>query len=171
MKKPTEVLSEEHKEILKVIDALIRECASLRAGKPLDNVFFGRTIDFIRNFADKFHHAKEEDILFVELSKVEMHCSPMQQMVYEHDLGRGFVKGMEEGLRENNKPKVIENSMQYAQLLQQHIFKEDNILYPMADEALSDEMQISILQQFSKAGSKETEEKYRAIASELSRAI
>ncbi|MEK6816956.1 MAG: hemerythrin domain-containing protein, partial [Nanoarchaeota archaeon] len=66
--KATEILSEEHRHILKVIDAIEEECKALEAGKSLDKKFFLDAIDFIRNYADKFHHAKEEDILFEELN-------------------------------------------------------------------------------------------------------
>src|SRR3989344_6473793 len=105
MQEPTKILSEEHQFILKVIGALNRECDALEKGKGIDKNFFERAIDFIRNYADKFHHAKEEDILFKELCKddVNMHCNPTEQMLYEHDLGRNFVKGMSYGIKENNR--------------------------------------------------------------------
>ena len=60
--KPTTILSEEHKHILSVIDALSKERKNLESGKELDKDFFSKAIDFIKNYADKFHHAKEEDI-------------------------------------------------------------------------------------------------------------
>mgnify|MGYP001594869718 CR=1 FL=1 len=173
MKKPTEILSEEHQYILKVIGALNRECDAIDNGKNIDKNFFERAIDFIRNYADKFHHAKEEDILFKELCRddVKMHCNPTEQMLYEHDLGRNFVKGMESALKENNKSKLIENARGYAQLLQDHIYKEDNILYPMADEALNDKKQKSMLEKFKQAESKRfskgTKENYLSIANEF----
>lgn len=146
----TRILSDEHQNILKLINALVKECDILELGGDLDKTFFTKAIDFIRNYADKFHHAKEENVLFVELCKdtVQMHCNPIQQMLYEHDLGRNFVKNMEEGLKENNKKGVIENARGYAQLLQEHVYKEDNILYPMADEALNQETQKLILDKF-----------------------
>lgn len=171
--KPTKILSDEHQNILRVIDALIKECSSLETGKGLDKGFFEKAIDFIRNYADKFHHAKEEDILFVELCKdaVEMHCNPTQQMLHEHDLGRNFVKGIEQALKENNKTKVIENTKGYAQLLQEHIYKEDNILYPMADEALNQQIQKDILEKFKQAEhekfKKGTQERYLSIVKEF----
>ncbi|MBI2053788.1 MAG: hemerythrin domain-containing protein [Candidatus Staskawiczbacteria bacterium] len=178
MKKPTTILSEEHQHILKVLSALSRECDNLKSGgSKLNKEFFSKAIDFIRNYADKFHHVKEEDILFKELSKdtVEMHCNPMDQMLYEHDLGRGFVSLMEEGMKENNKEKVLENAYNYVQLLQGHIFKEDNILYPMADEALSEASQKSILELFSKAEKEKFQEgaraKYLLLADELQKMI
>src|SRR3989338_6823399 len=148
--KQTKILSEEHKNIIKIIGALNKECDSLESGKQLDKEFFKKAVDFIKNYADKFHHAKEEDILFKEFNKSQSHCNPTEQMLYEHDLGRNFVKGMEQALKENNKEKLMENARVYSQLLQEHIYKEDNILYPMADEALNEKTQKSILEKFKK---------------------
>lgn len=173
--KPTEILSEEHKYILKIANALTKECNSLDSGKKLDKTFFETAIDFIKNYADKFHHAKEEDILFKEFDKCTeegcVQCNPTQQMLYEHDLGRGFVKGMAEGLKANDKTKVAENARGYAQLIQEHIFKEDNILYPMAEQALNESMQKEILKKFEQAESKKfakgMSEKYEGIADEF----
>src|SRR3989338_5741271 len=159
MNTPTKILSSEHQNILKVISVVIKECDALEAGKDLDKTFFMKAIDFIRNYADKFHHAKEEDVLFVELCKdsAQMHCNPTPQMLFEHDLGRNFVKNMEEGLEENNGKKVVDNARGYAQMIQEHIFKEDSILYPMADEALDAAVQASMLDKF-----KEVETKFSA---------
>lgn len=147
---PTQILSSEHQNILKIVDALVKECEDLESGKELDKKFFVKAIDFIRNYADKFHHAKEEDILFAELCKdtAQMRCNPIPQMLFEHDLGRNFIKNMEDGLNENDNKKVMENARGYAQLIREHIFKEDNILYPMIDEALNTEIQKSISDKF-----------------------
>jgi len=139
MEKALKILSEEHKNILKMVDALVMKCNAIESGKELDTGFFKKAVGFIKNYADKFHHAKEENILFAELCKddVQMHCNPTQQMMYEHDVGRKFVKELEKGVEEKNKDKIIQNAKGYAQLLQEHVFKEDNILYPMANDALS----------------------------------
>ncbi len=143
MNAPTEILADEHKNIIIVIDALDRECDALVSGKELDKNFIEKAIDFFRNYADKFHHAKEEEILFKELRRNsdKIDCEPTVQMEYEHELGRNFIKQMEEGLNENNKRKLVENARRYIQLLQEHIFKEDNILFPMADSALDNKAQ------------------------------
>ncbi|NLP59286.1 hemerythrin domain-containing protein [Lutibacter sp. B1] len=140
MKNITQILSDEHQTILNVIDAVNSECSELENGKTLDVGFFQKTIDFIKNYADKFHHAKEEDILFkAMLANVEhLHCNPIPVMLHEHDEGRTFVRGMEEAISENNISKIIENARGYGMLLRDHIYKEDNVLYPMAEEALSD---------------------------------
>jgi hemerythrin-like domain-containing protein len=153
MSKSTKILSDEHKNILKVVDLLEKECDSLNQ-KPIDRDFFEKVIDFIRNYADKFHHAKEENILFKEFCKSaengELHCNPVDQMLMEHDMGREFVKGMEIGLNKNDKEELGRNAKGYIGLIREHIFKEDNILYPMADESLSKSVQDSMEKEFKK---------------------
>ena len=154
-------MSDEHKNILKVIGAVSKQCEGIDSGQEIDKDFFAKAVGFIRNYADKFHHAKEEDILFMELNKdgVLEHCNPIGQMLHEHDLGRGFVKGLSEAVEKGDKAEAVKNARGYCELLQEHIFKEDNILYPMADEALKEEIQKDILGKFAKMPEVKFEEK------------
>jgi hemerythrin-like domain-containing protein len=167
----TEKLSEEHKDILKVIGAVGRECEALGAGAEIDADFFAKAIDFIRNYADKYHHAKEEDILFEELGRpdVQMHCDPTQQMLREHEMGRDFVRGLEAGVEAGSQIETLKNALGYGELLQQHIYKEDNILYPMAEQALSEERSREIAARFAEVDAKfaAENEKYLAIVAEF----
>lgn len=159
MKKAIKILSNEHKNILKMIDILLKECQEIELGKKVNKDFFKKGIDFVKIYVDKFHHSKEEDILFIELCKNEtqMHCNPVQQMLYEHNLGRDFIKNLEKSLEKNNKNKIIENTKGYCQLLQEHIFKEDNILYPMAENILNSKIKKDIVNKFLKL-----EDKFKA---------
>ena len=149
----SKILSGEHENILKVVDALESEIGKLN-NKNINALFFRKVIDFIRNYADKFHHAKEEDILFKEFNKCaeegRVHCNPVEQMLVEHDEGRRCVKMMELGLDENNKEELIKGSGGYINLIREHILKEDNILYPMIEETLGDKTKKSIIAQFNK---------------------
>lgn len=150
MKNVNQILSEEHQTILKVIDVVLNECSELENGKTPEIEFFQKTVDFIKNYADKFHHAKEEDILFkAMLENVEnLHCNPIPVMLHEHDAGRQFVKGIEHGILEKNSEKLIENARGYCMLLQNHIYKEDNVLYPMAEDALTNEQKDLVNQKY-----------------------
>jgi len=171
------ILAKEHENILKIAGALNKECDLVEKGKEIDKEFFSKVIDFIRDYADKFHHAKEEDILFKEfIKKVEsnnscVHCNPVEQMLVEHNEGRNFVKGMKEGLEKNDKNVLIENARGYVNLIREHIFKEDNILYPMADEAISDEVEKSMLEKFKKINTEKRKdvEKYEKLSREATK--
>ena len=169
MEKTTQILVNEHKNILKVASALIEESQIVR--EKLNEKFFRGAIEFIRNYADKFHHAKEEEILFREFNKCAeqggVHCNPIQQMLVEHDEGRAFVKALEKGLNEKNKSKIAGNALGYARLIQEHIFKEDNILYPMAEQALDKKTQEKMLKEFKKVENKADVKKHIEFAKSL----
>lgn len=153
----TQVLSEEHQNILKVIDGVLKECNEIEKGKDLDKGYFAEVIDFIKNYADGYHHAKEEDILFkAMLENVEnLHCNPIPVMLHEHDEGRQYIKNLEEGIANSDKEHILTNARGYCFLLQDHIYKEDNVLYPMAEAALSE------------AQKEEVQAKYKQVKDEL----
>ena len=153
-RKVTEILSEEHQHILKLAELLEKECS--KSGEQLHPDFFRKAVKFIKEYADQFHHGKEEDILFVELNKdgTLTHCNPTSQMLYEHELGREFVREMEEGVKENDKNKIFRGAQGYAQLIKEHIYKEDNILYPMVEEALGEKEKKELSRRFQEADKK-----------------
>ena len=170
---PLQMLSEEHKKILEMI-ALIREESSL-PNKELNQKFWNKVIFFIQNYADKYHHAKEEEILFPEINRQDedekIHYNPVGQMLYEHELGRGLVKEMITGLADGDRAKVISKALNYSQLLEEHIFKEDQILYPMAESAIEESVWERIIRKFEKVNSelKSTEKKSLSILNEINK--
>lgn len=151
MRNITSVLSKEHQNILKVIDLVLDECNKIENGEKVKMDFFEKVILFIRNYADGYHHAKEEDILFkAMLENMEnMHCNPIPVMLHEHDEGRNFVKGMIAALENNKQEELLDNARGYCYLLQNHIYKEDNVLYPMAEQALDDQQKLDVENSYS----------------------
>jgi hemerythrin-like domain-containing protein len=156
--KPTDELKEEHKVILRMLKVLEKASQNLEEGKQLNPEVFKKAVDFIRNFADKCHHGKEEDTLFPMMEKfgIPKEGGPLGVMLHEHTLGRDFVKGMAEAAEKYEKgdkssiKDLIENARGYANLLAPHIFKEDNILYPMADRAIPEKEQKVLEEKFEK---------------------
>jgi len=91
-------------------------------------------IDLIRRYADRYHHAKEEDILF----KYFDNDSKILQVMYEdHTTGRGHVKAMLAALDRKDKETLGRHLLAYQELLTGHIQKEDEILFPWMDRNLS----------------------------------
>lgn len=91
-------------------------------------------IDLIRSYADKFHHAKEEEILFKYFDK---DSDILKVMHEDHTRGRALVKEMLAALEKRDLKTIAENLMAYRELLSEHIQKEDEILYPWMDNQLS----------------------------------
>ncbi len=153
-KETLKILVEEHRNILRLAEALEQECLLIEQGKEVDENFFTGAINFIKNYADKFHHAKEEDILFKKFEQCAqegcLHCNPVEQMLFEHEAGRKFVKGLQAALADKNKEELVRNAKGYVNLIKEHIFKEDSILYPLADETLNEEAEKEMLTEFKK---------------------
>lgn len=174
----TSTLVEEHKLIKRMIDVLEKAANSLENGNEINPIIFEQAADFIRNFADKFHHAKEEDILFKEMIKKGMpeKDSPIEAMLIEHEQGRNFVKGIIKATGELKKgdekatAEIVKNARGYTELLREHIDKEDNILYPLAERMLAGE-EDRIKKEFEEAelkkGGEATVKKYKGIAMSL----
>ncbi len=141
----TEVLTEEHRTIERMLAVLERAAQQLQAGERVPAGLFREAVDFVRNFADKYHHGKEEANLFPRLEErgVSKDGGPLAVMLHEHDLGREYIGAIDgaigayEGGDETAAGVIEENVRGYIHLLRDHIWKEENVLFPMADEVLN----------------------------------
>lgn len=154
--RPTEELMAEHEGILQILAVIEKISEKLTGGEsvPIDHI--KQIIEFIQVFVDKCHHGKEEDILFpaMEAAGVPRQDGPIGVMLAEHDLGRGFAREMNrlvqahEGGGPGSLMVLTTPALQYTNLLRSHIWKENNVLFPMADEKLSSEKQAQISKEF-----------------------
>ncbi|MBC7263375.1 MAG: hemerythrin domain-containing protein [Chloroflexi bacterium] len=176
---PTEVLKHEHEIILMVLDAAEREAGRVQDSGKVNADALDKMVDFFRNFADHCHHAKEEKQLFAKMRERGMpgDRGPIAVMLLEHDEGRRRVRAVAEALPQAQKGDSLairslqENLSAYVQLLRAHIDKEDNVLYPMADQLFTPEDQRALAEAFEKIEAEEVgegvHEKYHQLAYEL----
>ncbi|MGB9773472.1 MAG: hemerythrin domain-containing protein [Bacteroidota bacterium] len=155
--KPTDQLKQEHKAVKLMLEILEKMCHKLESGEEKINLsHLDQTIEFIKVFVDKCHHAKEEELLFpaMEAAGIPREGGPIGMMLMEHDIGRNYVKNLSEAVDKykagDNRASagIVENARKYAELLAQHIVKEDSILYPMAEATLPEEGQEKLLEEF-----------------------
>jgi len=146
--KAIELMKEEHSNIKRLLKVIRKLCIKILNESEVDYEAFYSAIDFIRNYADKHHHGKEEDILFAEMiEKMDegITRAPVQGMYVEHDLTRLFVSNLEEALKrvkdgdKDSRVDIIANAVAYTDLLDRHIYKEDNAIYTFAEKKLTDE--------------------------------
>lgn len=131
---PLKKLVEEHgliKRWIALIPAVLEQCEA-EPDKGLEIVYNG--VDFIRNYADKFHHAKEENILFKYFDEG---LDIVQVMLEDHRRARTYVRALMESVEEKDLSGMIQYLWGYRDLLAEHIRKEDEILYPWMDKNLS----------------------------------
>jgi hemerythrin-like domain-containing protein len=155
METATSNLENDHVHILRLIEVMERVIGS----EDPDISHLESIVDIIRNYADGLHHAKEENQFFPFLAKrgFSLTQGPVAVMLHEHVQGRDFVKGIADNIsvyKDGNISalgNIYSNMAGYAELLQNHIGKENNILFRMADRVLSEPDHQDLLMQFETA--------------------
>lgn len=154
--KPTEVLVREHEAIKVMLSILGKIADRLEAGTAVEAEHLQKAVEFITGFADRCHHAKEEDLLFPALEKagIPRQGGPVGVMLLEHEQGRAHVRAMKEaaaryaGGDKRAGHDYARHARAYAALLTDHIFKEDQILYAMAEARLTAEQKAELDEEF-----------------------
>lgn len=149
-----ELMVMEHDNILRFIDVVKKACCQIIEGREVDDADFRKMIEFARNYADKHHHGKEEQILFAEMTNRlgSIGTNLIQHgMLVEHDLGRRHILDLETALNQyKEEPKVdykleiIAGAAGYANLLTRHIEKENQVVYPYGEKNLGEEVLQSV---------------------------
>jgi hemerythrin-like domain-containing protein len=143
---PIEILIEEHNAVKVLLNVLEVMCGRLEAKQKVDADHIQGAVHVIRNFADKAHHLKEEDLLFPAMESAGVSRAKMllEEITTEHDLGRGYVRGISDALLpysigDDSAGHVIrENARKYVALMISHIGKEEEIVFPLAESHLSE---------------------------------
>ena len=175
----TEELTSEHRVIERVLNTLERGADRLESGQPVRPEFFLSSTDFIRGFADGCHHKKEEGVLFKRMEEqgLPSNGGPVGVMLAEHDLARQYTRALTSAAQAmqagdpGGNARAIQSARSYVALLRQHIYKEDHILFPMADRVIPVEQHAAVWEDFEHIEHVETgegvHEKYLALAEAL----
>lgn len=141
-----DIMVEEHKNIKRMLAVIRKYCYKIVKGEKVEYEVFYEIIGFIRNYADRHHHGKEETMLFGRMME-ELGDAAVKLvrhgMLVEHDLGRLHTQELEIAVKkviegdEEARLDVIANAVSYTHLLYRHIQKEDDVVYKFARSKLS----------------------------------
>src|SRR3990172_3413788 len=131
---PMKALVEEHRHIKRFLAVLPAVIDRFDARSEADRALVHDGLDFVRSYADRFHHAKEEDILF---ACFDPGLDILKAMREDHERGRAHVRAAGEALVRCDGEGIAANLHGYAGVLAEHIKKEDEILYPWMDRNFS----------------------------------
>lgn len=177
----TKVLEAEHRVIERVLGALETTADRLDAGEAADPHLFVMAADFFKGFADGCHHRKEEGVLFpaMEAAGIPAQGGPIAVMVEEHERGRTLTARMRAAAERLGagdaaaRAEIVSTAREYVSLLREHIAKEDHVLFPMANAALSDQAARGVLESFALVEHEDTgpgvHERYLALADVIER--
>ena len=167
---PVQILVDEHKLIKRLIALIpyIAESLDLTTEDGRQLVLDG--VDFIKTYADSFHHAKEEDLLFKYFDEDSEIVSAFHE---DHRVARSHVKNILEGVSEQDSVRVTEHLEAYNELLQGHIKREDEILYPWMDRSISSEQEAELASSFEEVADRfgDVNERYGAFVQRLEKSF
>jgi len=166
----------EHRLIERMIAVIEMELTRIRRSGKTDPLLIDTAVDFIRVYADRTHHGKEEEIFFRDLAKKplsETDRRVLDELIEEHAFGRKIT---EELVEANNRYRngdeaslqVIATRLQtLVTFYPDHIDKEDKVFFPAATRHLSAEEQEAMLEAFWEFDRKMIHEKYKMVVESL----
>lgn len=160
--KPTQILRDEHALIRQALDSCALAVEKLEAGERPPEEFFQKAVEFARSFSDKYHHFKEEYLMFARLAQKERGAidPEIDSLRYQHERGRNLISVVSNSLDgysrndDSHTTFLLENLAAYTSLLRHHIHREDHVFYPMVDKELPEDEQNALLEEFKKQESK-----------------
>lgn len=174
--KPRGPLMVEHRLIEKMLKIIGKELAVIKEKRKVNSVFIDTAVDFIRTYADRTHHGKEEDIMFKELDKKEMDDYDkriMQELCDEHKIARNVVKELvdandqyKNGI-EKSIDTIIEKLTFLLEFYPEHIKKEDEDFFIKTERYFSEEEMEIMLAGYWEFDKRMIHEKYEKLYKEL----
>jgi hemerythrin-like domain-containing protein len=146
----------EHRLIERMVSVIERKIVEMEKAGEADPAFIDVAIDFIRTYADRFHHGKEEKILFRDLEKKKMKANDrriMEELIQEHIKGRKLTgslvaaKGRYVGGEEAALITILDILKELVDFYPKHIEKEDRVFFKPAMGYLSKEERDAMLEE------------------------
>jgi len=168
----------EHRLIERMISVIKDALIKIESKHKVDPVFVDIAVDFIRVYADRTHHGKEEDILFRELQKKPMSDEDrrvMNELIEEHVFGRQTTKALVESntrYRNGDESALFDISEKLQTLIDfypKHIEKEDKVFFPSSRAYFTDEEDQAMLAEFLEFDRKMIHEKYKSVVENFER--
>ena len=174
--KPRGPLMIEHRLIEKMLNILKSQIDKIDSKKLIDPVVIDIAVDFIRTYADKTHHGKEEDIMFRDLSLKPMNVEEkkvMDELVDEHIQARKVVHELVEAKKQYVKGDtgalwtIKERLNWLVNFYPKHIEKEDKLFFPSTEKYLNQSEQEAMLEEFWEFDRKMIHDKYASVVEYL----
>jgi hemerythrin-like domain-containing protein len=162
----------EHRLIERMLSVIRDALSEIEARHAVDPVFIDTAVDFIRVYADRTHHGKEEDILFRELKNKKLAAEDrriMEELIEEHVFGRQTTQALikaNERYRNGDQAALTDiaaNLKTLTEFYPHHIEKEDKVFFPSSRTYFSDEEDQVMLNEFYAFDRKMIHEKYTSL--------
>jgi hypothetical protein len=146
----------EHELIERGMEVLKQCLEPIELDGEINLVQLGRAIDFLLQFGDKIHNRKEEEALFPLMGErgIPVEGGPLGVMLMEHEAERKLLERMLAILPNLTKMtfeeriQFKEEGVEYLKIRAEHIWKENDVLYPMGRRVLQEQDNADLLGKF-----------------------
>jgi len=169
----------EHRLIERLMVLMQREMTRMKGNIAVDRefafvdpVFIDTAVDFMKTYADRCHHGKEEDLLFAELAKKDLapeHRLLMEELISDHAWGRRTTASLVEAKNDFllDRAGALDDLLLHLEELvvfyPRHIVKEDQHFFIPCMEYFSEDEKAELLEKMAEFDRKMIHEKYRGI--------
>ena len=178
MSRPTHILRHEHRVIERALRALDGMCLSLKSGVNVPPEALYQILDFIQNFADRFHHTREETYLFPALGQngFQKDGGALVFLTGEHEIERMLTAELELAIGEylHGDSAAVDRFVEAANLYRDHMVghmrEEDAVLFRLAEEVLDETVKATLIQSFAQEEAQDCDgivARYERLAQEL----
>jgi hemerythrin-like domain-containing protein len=165
-------------KIERALRALAGMCMHLKSGGSVPPEALCQILDFIQNFANRFHHAREETYLFPALGQngFQNDSGALGYLMGQHETERLLTAELELAIGEyrHGDSAAVDRFVEAANLYRNHMVghmrEEEAILFRLAEEVLDKETKASLIQSFAPEEAQDcdgTVAKYERLAQEL----
>jgi hemerythrin-like domain-containing protein len=145
--KATDLLRDDHRLIERTLAALAMATVQLEQSAPVRPGFFLGVVEFFEGFVHGVHYRREEGVFFpaMERAGAPRTAGPLAVAIREHEESRGIARAMRSAAErwgagdESARQQLAEDARRYVSLLKQHIAREDQLLFPMAEDMIPGE--------------------------------
>jgi hemerythrin-like domain-containing protein len=168
----------EHRLIERMLSVVKDTLAQIESSHRIDPVFVDTAVDFIRMYADRTHHGKEEEIFFRDLDKRPLSVEDrrvMNELIAEHVFGRKITKALVDAnsrYRDGDEmalPDIADKLQTLVEFYPKHIEKEDKVFFPAARAYLTDSEDKAMLAEYWEFDRRMIHEKYESVVEGLKR--
>ena len=168
----------EHRLIERMLLVIKNVLAKIESIHKVDPVFVDVAVDFIRVYADRTHHGKEEDILFRDLKEKPLSGEDrrvLNELIEDHMFGRQTTKALvDANTRYRNGDEMaladIAGKLKtFIEFYPKHIEREDKVFFPASRAYFTDEEDKTMLAEFREFDRKLIHEKYMSVVEGLER--
>jgi len=168
----------EHRLIERMLLVIKNVLAKIESIHKADPVFVDVAVDFIRVYADRTHHGKEEDILFRDLKKKPLSGEDrrvMNELIEDHMFGRQTTKALvDANTRYRNGDEmalagIAEQLKTFIEFYPKHIEREDTVFFPASRAYFTDEEDKTMLAEFREFDRQLIHGKYMSVVEGLER--